>query len=147
MNKLHQKLDKLIKFIIYIFILNLALMNSSNANALKLCQTTIEEMLLITKFPQKRKIFTQIQPECIIGEKGNVIFKMTMYANKNNDSSDDRRTSMINAFLKGGLNQMCQVEDFKLLRKLFDIRMSLRLEEDLTEIGFFDINDKNCQIK
>ena len=147
MNKLYDKPGKLIKFIIYLFIFNLALMSSSNANTLKLCQTTIEEMLLITKFPQKRKIFTQIQPECIIGEKGNVIFKMTMYANKNNDSSDDRRIGMINAYLKVGLNQMCQVEEFKILRKLFDIRASLRLEEDLTEIGFFDINDKNCLIK
>lgn len=135
------------KFLACIFILNFSLVNSSNANTLKLCQTTIDEMLLITKFPQKRKIFTQIQPECMIGEKGNVIFKMTMFANKNNDSRDDMRTGMINAYLKVGLSQMCQVDEFKLLRKLFDIRMSLRLEEDLTEIGFFDINDKNCLIK
>ena len=130
--------------ILSVLLINFFLISSLRAENMELCENIIKEMLLVKSFPQKARTFTQLKPVCVTNDKGKVIFKMVMYANKNNDSRDANREGIIKALIQNGQKMMCVQEDFKLMMKLIDVRVSLRLEEDINEIGYFDINEKIC---
>jgi hypothetical protein len=108
------------------------------------CENIVKELLSVRSFPQRARIFTQLKPVCVKNDKGKVIFKMEMYANKNNDSRDAIRVDMVKGFIQNGQKMMCGQEDLKIIMNLIDIRIALRLEEDLNEVGHFDISEKIC---
>jgi hypothetical protein len=131
--------------IIAFLLVNLFFLSHSHAQDLKFCENIISEMLNYKSFPQKAKVFTQLKPICVKNDNGNAVFKMLMYANKNNEPSDSNREKMIEMLIKNGPNMMCRQEDMKPLLQIIDVRVGLRIEENTKEIGYFDISEKICQ--
>jgi hypothetical protein len=131
--------------LLLLLLVNLFFLSSSHAQDLKFCENIISEMLIHKNFPQKAKTFTQLKPICVTNDKGDAVLKMLMYANKNNDSNDLNREKMIEALIQNGPNIMCRQEDMKPLLKIIDVRMGIRIEENIKEIGYFDISEKICE--
>jgi hypothetical protein len=134
-----------VKTIIFSIFINFILVSYGQAKTIEFCQTIVSETLKLRNYPTKGKIFTQLQPICVLDNNGNPIFKMLMYANKNNDANDVNRVKIINEFLRIGHSAMCKQQDIKELMNIIDLRVGIRLEEDVKEIGLLELNINVCK--
>jgi hypothetical protein len=106
------------------------------------CQKLISD--LRNEFPKKRKLFTQLKPECISEYDGKILLRMMLQANKNNEPADNIREGMVRAASDSLKKTVCHMKEYSNLLQLIDIRFAFKLEENEKVITYFDISHKSC---
>lgn len=106
------------------------------------CQKLISD--LRNEFPQKRKLFTHLKPECITEYDGKILLRMMLQANKNNEPADNIRDSMVRGVSDSLKKTVCHMKEYSELLQLIDIRFAFKLEESEKVITYFDVSHKSC---
>ena len=107
------------------------------------CQKFASEMA--TQYPQKRKLFTTLKPECVTDAEGKIKLRIMMQANKNNERADDIREPMAKAALESVRKVVCHQQDTTDLLQMIDVRFAVKLEESESIISSFDITYEECK--
>jgi hypothetical protein len=143
MRILKQILQKNFSKLIIFFILSIPATHSySKVVSIDVCQRMVAD--LSNQFPQKRKLFTTLKPECISETDGRVLLRLMLQANKNNEPADNIREAMVRAASDSLKKVVCHQKEYSDLVQLIDIRFAFKLEESESVITYFDISYETC---